>query len=437
MADAAGDALELFLKDGPERIERIASTGLVSAVPAVFRAEAASVARQASGGWTVVIDDTLQSFELSSAMREFRLPGQRFAQQCADILALVTHSRIPELRTSLALLDDPRAAVMSAFFHYFVIHEMLHVEQGLGSNQYKDSDLYMPIVMEADHVADVAGLAIATNAGIPELAGLDARAQTLLLIAVHIAAMYGFNEPGAMDVYPFSRLLVWYVHLARFCKAPMAADLTSITMLRPWIIALPKLIGRADMMISEKGLDDRAADPYPTSVDVVVAYHQEDGRYRIHRAVQTDAERIRRLCSSILHCRFDAVREDLEELLINNPALVPVPGSRAPDVEWAGGGVLDRLDALRTAMMQSPEQAREVASKVVDDFNRLVSAVRSSGKASPAVNSLISEGREIIEMLEERLAGQAGEGGSPARLRRQALSIVEQIVQDYSADYKE
>lgn len=430
-------SLALFLRDAPERIARIAEPALRDVVATTFRPEAASVARQASGGWSVTTRAD-PGFSLSSALREFVI-GAPFGVQCAQVCDMVAGSRNPELAAALSRLPDPPAAILSAFFHYFVIHELLHVEQGLGSDQYLDSELYMPIVMEADHVADVGGLAIAVSAGIPELAPLDDRERVLLFIAVHIAAMHSFGSPGSLDASAFSRLLVWYVHFARFSKARSCPDLSSTTMVRPWIITLPRLVGSADVTITLQQLGGRANSPYPASCDIVLAYHQEDGLYRIHRAAMTDAARTHRLCEAIVNGAFDAVRSELEELLITNPALVPNDQTgRTPGVEWAAGAVIEALERVRQKIAaDAGRDAQSAADQALADYARLVAAVRSSASPTPAVTALIGDGREALDHLYESLAEPDVSSQAVGTLRRRALSIVDQIVLAHSAAQSE
>ena len=426
-------ALVAFLADAAARIAALADPRIEQTVPPYFRAVAASVARQASGGWTIRIVPG-HGFSVLCALREFKV-GSDFEVQCSQVANMLLKSANPELRAVIAKLAEPKAAILSAFFHYFMTHEFVHVEQGLGSDQYKDSDLYMPVVMEADHVADVAGLAIATHAIIPELSDLDERAKILLLIAIHIASMHSFSDASELEAYAFNRLLIWYLHFARFSKAQVTPNLSSATMTRQWTVTLPRLLGRTEHTITVDIVATRAAAPYPASSDVVLAFHQEDGLYRIYRAALTDPQRITRLCKAILQSDFDGVRIELEELLVNNPALIPTAAGATPGVEWAAGSVIDSIEMLDRTASSPPAVKRAAIERMLDNYSSFARAVRAVGTPSPAIQTLLAQARETVEalaMVSEQ--DEAREGNlSPPSLRRRALSIVDQIVIEQSA----
>ena len=318
------------------------------------------------------------------------------------------------------------AAIMSAFFHYFVAHEFLHVEQGLGSDQYKDSDNYMPIVMEADHVADVAGLVVTAVAGIPELSALSQRDRVLVLVAIHVASMHSFDtrDGTGLDSYAFSRLLIWYLHFARFTKATDCPDFTSPTFSRAWTVTLPRLIGRADQQITLASLVQRAQDPYAANSDVVLAYQHEDGIYRIHRAALTDRTRVLRLAQAIVEARFDDVRVELEELLVNNPAMVPQPRV-SPEVEWAAGAIIDQLEQLGLRSGATGGASDPQLRSVRTAYDRLRSVARSAAKMTPECKSLLDRGDELLDDLEQNADIDSSQ---LSRLRRLTLSVVDQIV---------
>lgn len=427
MATDQAEALRLFLDGGAQRIARIAGAGAGGDLDDVFRPAAHSVSRQAAGNWTVATREE-DGFMLSSAYRELSF-GVSFGKQCARVIEMLEASKVPDLRDALTRLADPPAAIMAAFFAYFAVHELLHVEQGLGSDQYRDSELYMPIVMEADHVADVAGLAIVLAADIPELGPLDKRQRALVLIAIHIASMHSFADEGSLDGYAFARLLTWYVHFARFNKADVPANLATVDMTRPWVITLPRLIGRSDLTIDAVHVARRSDDPYPATCDVVLAYHHEDGLYRIHRAALTDPQRIARLCKAIVGADFDGGRAELEELLVNNPALVPIAaGTRAPNVEWAAGTVIERLESLRPLIGSEKPAATDMMELVLDDFLRLTMASRVAFPDQAAVRSLITSAAETLESLRDAITeGTEASARRALALRRNALIVVDEI----------
>lgn len=422
--DAEG--LDLFAAGAVAAIDRLSDPRIAAGVPREFRAAAESIARQAAGGWTLKVTDDL-GFAVRTAMRELRLP-RSFAGQCRSVLDMVCGAANPELRAvvdALGPVEARRAAVMSAFLHYFVAHELLHVDQGLGSDQYADSDAYMPIVMEADHAADVGGLVVAARCGIPGLGQLDERGVVLLLVAIHIAGMHGFapEDGSGLDSYAFSRLLVWYVHFARFSKAEGAPDFSSPTFVRAWSVMLPRLVSPGDEGITESELDGRIAAPAPAASDVVVAYHHEDGIYRIHRAALTDAGRVGRMAKAVVRADFDAVRIELEELLVNNPALVPRRRS-APDVEWAVGEVIDQLQGFAgRAALDGDAPARLPALRSAYDGVR--AAMRAGGRGTRELLELLERGDELLDGLEAAVVDRAP--ADAGRARRSLLSVVDQI----------
>lgn len=424
------DYLGQFLRDAERRIAGFALPGLIGAVAPDFRPAAASIARQAADGWTATVEDG-RGFQMLGSMREFRL-GRDFGGQCGRVATMLMSSRNPVLRGVIRRLGPAGAeAIMSAFFHYFVAHEFLHVEQRLGSDHYVDSDAYMPIVAEADHVADVAGLAVISAANVGELDGLDAYERLVLLVAIHIAAMHSFGEPGSeLDGYAFSRLLVWYLHFARITKGGIAPDLASPPWLRPWIVTLPRLVGRADLQVSRKTLERRAAEPYSAGSDLVLAYHHEDGLFRIHRTAFTDEARTLRLACAIVEARFDDVRVELEELLVGNPALVPVPMRVSPGVEWASGTLIEAVERLGASARAGTVIETGLIEAVRDGVDALRSALRMSGSRDAAVIGFAEGVEAEAELFVASTSREPGER-DPAAVRmqqRRLLSLVEQLV---------
>lgn len=438
--------LQEFVHDGAARIARLAGDAIAGAVPPSYRSAAASVARQAHGDWTVrlVLGD---GFATDLVMRTMRI-GEGFEAQCSRVVDTVTSSANPELARIVAVLGGGRAArraIMSAFFHYFAAHEFVHVEQGLGSDQYRDSDFYMPVVMEADHVADVAGLVIAVAAGIPELAPLTSYQTLVTLMAIHIAAMHGFapsrradprprgmfgrwfgTSPG-LDAHTFSRLLVWYLHFARVTKAGASPVLDSPEFTRSWIVMLPRLVA-SDRLVTLESVAERGRRPYRAGSDIVVAYHGEDGLYRIHRAAFTDVERTHRLCVAVLQEDFDGVRAELEELLVYNPALVPADRPRNLDVEWITAGLIETLDQARAGVtVGKVANVSAALPSIMRDFGRLSMLLQADAVRDWGLHELIEEGRRTLdELRREAGAGPADAARVSAWLLR-FMSIVDQV----------
>lgn len=438
--------LEEFVCNGPARIARLANEAIARAVPSPYRSTVASVARQAHGNWKVQIvpDD---GFATDLALRTMRI-GEGFAAQCSRVIETVFSSSNPELARVVAALgggEAARRAIMSAFFHYFAAHEFVHVEQGLGSDQYRDSDFYMPVVMEADHVADVAGLVIAVGAEIPELDPLTPYQMVILLMAIHIAAMHGFapsrrNSPrprgaisrwlgpsSGLDAHTFSRLLVWYLHFARVTKAGACPAFDSPEFMRSWIVMLPRLVA-SDHVVTLESIAERRRRPYRAGSDIVVAYHGEDGLYRIHRAGFTDVERTYRLCVAILQEDFDGVRAELEELLVYNPALVPADRPRNLDVEWITAGLIEMLDQARVAITAGDVTTASASFRfIARDFGKLGVRVQAEARRDQGLQNLIEEGQRILDELQRDLvAGAADAARANARLLR-LVSVVDQI----------
>jgi hypothetical protein len=322
---------------------------------------------------------------------------------------------------------------MSGFFYYFFTHELIHIEQGLGSDQYVDSDFYLPIVMEADYEADISGLVVAAHAAIAEFASLDLRQRTLLLIAIHIASMHGFTRSaagGRISSEAFSRIALWYLHYSRFAKARAQPRFTDQSHYRSWIIMFPRLIGRTDHEVSIAALNRRHETPYAAGSDIIVAYHGANRLYHIHRAAMTDSDRTLRLCSAIIHESFDSVREEFEELLISNPTLSSDQlGPTQERMERYVISAIAVLEQLSKADL-SDGGALDLERIAVDVEESLISIRRNADSGETDVIELCLIGEEASGHLRANLKESRMEPASHAAIRRstrQLLAILAQL----------
>lgn len=127
------------------------------------------------------------------------------------------------------------------------------------------------------------------------------------------------------------------------------------------------------------------------------------------------------------------MRHELEEVLVNNPALVPARGARASSVEWAAGTVIEQLQAIRDAMPADPQGAMRAGERAFEAYLRMVRSVRLFASPSPDIEQLVTVARSILQQLLEALADPAAIDPGWTRLRMQALSLVDQIVVVHSA----
>ena len=314
----APPTLDRLTARAPAAMEILAGEEIAKSVPDAYAAAADSIARQAAGGWTA---EELQGegFRVRTYDRTIAL-SQGFGAQAQSIIEGLRGSRIPDLIAIVAKLGDDD--ILDAFLAFFAAHELLHVEQGLGSDQFEDSDHYMPAVMEADYVTDISGLVVCLHAPIPGLSALAPRERALLLIAIHLFSMHSFVPAGGgVSTYTFTRLSIWYLHFARIHKAQALPDLARPGFARSWVVMFPKLVSDRDETVTAELLSERERAPRAAAPDIVMAFHRDDGLYRLRRAVLTDRARAGRLCAAIVDARFDDVRAELEEPLVDNPWL--------------------------------------------------------------------------------------------------------------------
>ncbi len=351
--------------------------------------------------------------------------NKSFERQLRCVIDGLRGSSVPELITTLSKLPSGDGPLIGAFFTFFAAHELLHVEQGLGSDQYKDADFYMPAVMEADYVTDISGLAVCLAADIPHLASLSRREKALLLIAIHLFSMHSFvgaNE--AVTGHTFNRLVIWYLHFARVQSVDGDPDFSRPSFARSWVVMFPKLVSDRDGEVTSFLLEERSDAPLAATSDIVLAYHRDNGLFRLHRAVLTDAGRSRRICEAVIEARFDDVRADLEELLIDNPSLT--------DSTSRGGGELGQILSDLQSALGGLRQA--VAGQDADKFENIfddvrISAARLPGAVSRAVDHpdeaapALAEIRDCLEGIEDALGATTQWGAVRKQIRRLYLPI--------------
>jgi hypothetical protein len=425
-------ALRAFLDNLGDRLATLADPSLHQRLPRLYRSAGQIVSSYANGGWKSDLKRSAKGFKVNTARHTVEFNKPDFGQLCAYVCNYLKSLRDTEIVAILGLIGPPELqmrAVMSAFFHYFIAHELLHIEQGLGSDQYADSDLYLPVVMEADYEADICGLVIAAHASIPELDILDLRQRTLLLIAIHIASMHYFTPAvdHELPVEPYSRLVLWYLHYARFAKSRLQPRFADPSHYRSWIVLFPRLIGRSDQVVTASGLSQRHLEPYPAACDIVVAYHGANGLYRIHRAAMTDSDRTLRLCAAVIDGSFDNVREEFEELLISNPTLssgqIDASRERMERQIISAISTLERVS--ETKAFGNSEYLEKVAIEVEEV---LISIRRGVDTVDVEIRELCALGEDLSHEL--NASGQLVDGTSELAVRRTTtmlLSIFAQL----------
>lgn len=393
------------------RMRALAHDGVARSIATEFRGAAASVARQAAGEWTVEAIDG-HGFRMRTHDRRI-LFSRGFADQVLAIIDGLRASEVPKIRSIMHKLgaDASDQPIIGAFFSFFAAHELLHVEQGLGSDQYTDTDDYMPAVMQADYVADISGLAICLEADIEEIRTLSRHERALLLAAIHIFSMHSFvTDTDAMDADTFQRLSIWYLHFARIDKAPTCPALDAPSFSRFWVVMFPRLVAAGDRGVTRDLLDKRSKVPIAAKSDILLAYHRDDGLYRLHRALLTADDRAESICRAILAARFDDVRADLEELLLEYPSLVAGDDPASQDLEWRVAATLAALAVLREAAVNDDGNALEEAFHAVRlEAAWLTGAVKRSAAARRAARHLDSL-RTGLDRIDKVLSVAEGRG---------------------------
>jgi len=223
---------------------------------------------------------------------------------------------------------SPRQVISDIIVGLFLSHELLHIEQGLGSYQYRDADHYMQAVSLVDYQADIAAMDVLLCALFDDSDPVVLRASFYLMIVAHIKVMQYFSpsaELGEISMRAFERLLVWHFHAARVAQLKHLPDMNHPSLAQMPVISIPKLdyhyarMGKINSQSARSMLDNNPSD---LRVDLVVAAFRGDGVAEISRETFTQADRMSLLVEALINEDFKGAREGFEEFLTNNKALL-------------------------------------------------------------------------------------------------------------------
>ncbi|MDB5691659.1 MAG: hypothetical protein JWO81_722, partial [Alphaproteobacteria bacterium] len=283
--------------------------------------------QQASRQWSVRLDVEVSVFRFSTAQTTLYLRRDKFGEVLQGIFFAILQeedTQFKEILHKLAL-EDWRPLIMDIFLALFVGHEFFHVEQQLGSDQYRDSDSYMSVVSTLDYQADLASLWYLLHRVSP-FVPLGPKEYFYLLLTVHIATIHGFRE--SEDIFEretFDRLLVWYFQLARVIRSERGPDITHPSVQNMPVISIPAL---KQFPLRLSNFEDDWRNGPTERQDLVVAICDGFGIQRALRMASTDKYRVKKLCHGILSAKTGEVRDQLEELfLVYSPTLDFLPGN--------------------------------------------------------------------------------------------------------------
>lgn len=318
-SEEPADVLGRFAKRFPANVSRLATvqtTNLRGSMGATSRI----IRRNADRGWTLATDYDGEMFDTRSTRRQLRVNPTNFARLLSHIVSqfdAVSESHLREVYDALGDPSDRREVISDLFAMIFMAHELLHIDQRLGSDQYKDSDAYPLAVAETDYQADVAAfvhvLAVAPTAHL-----LSTRQSITLMMAVHIATMQAFPTDGTISRDAFDRRLIWHFQLARAMRSTAEPSLLHPCVQRRPVIELPQYRALTGDGLTEDHFTVPRNDAAGTKQDVVVAVADGRGVVSIHRLASTDDDRIRVLAKGVLRGNFSAVRDALEEFFADN-----------------------------------------------------------------------------------------------------------------------
>lgn len=276
------------------------------------------ICRHLQKPWKLVLTDQVELFHTSGVQRELRLNPDAFGRLLASI---VRQTEQPDraLADLMAAFPDEEArvaAIVEAFISLFLAHELFHIDQRLGSDQYRDSDDYMPAVGVLDYQADVVALWIVGQV-IERPAELPPQDRILFLMALHIFAMNAFcesEEPRRMDRPTFDRLLIWLFQAARVARARQAPDMLHPSVQAAPTVTLPRFADRITESVAAETFSARGNREGEIRQDLVVTLADGRGIQRLYRLSSTDEARGASLAKAAFEGDFAAARAHFEEL---------------------------------------------------------------------------------------------------------------------------
>jgi hypothetical protein len=293
-----------------------------------FRELSRVIAQLAARDWTLVVHNDAQSFDVSRTQDTVSFSRTAFGAVCktiVDSIASSTDVAIVRIWRKLEERGDAASFLLQAYLATFLGHEFLHLEQHLGSDQYKDSDDYSTVVAAVDYQADIGAIQHVT-AAYDEASGPLTRTEFLvLLLAAHICSMHGFTPGDHNAAFPgdvFERLLVWNFQFARAAGSdhPVHAGHLSLEVMP--VINLPRM-GRVSGDPVPPDFGDRLSNSAASArQDIVVSVPDARGILTIKRLVSTDGARVGNLVSAVVSGDLAIAREQLGEFFATHAVLL-------------------------------------------------------------------------------------------------------------------
>lgn len=295
------------------------------AAPATRRTGAAAathsiIRHHAAKPWTLEIDRQSREFSIRTAGTKIVLGEPMFGGMLRSVLDQLDSVDDGLTAAIYAKLGDPadrHDRVVDLVMALFLAHEFLHIEQRLGSDQYRDSDAYPDAVGAVDYQADVAALSYVATL-VPPVAALNPHELLTLLTTLHVFTMNAFADPMGRDT--FDRLLVWHFHAARIARASTVPDMLHPAIQQRPTVSLPQFRAINGDALTEADFAARRNDTSGSRLDLVLAAADGAGVLKLFRLAATDGDRVRRLAMAIIGKRLGEVRQELEEFFLSHAA---------------------------------------------------------------------------------------------------------------------
>lgn len=342
-----------------------------------FRELSRVITQLAARDWTLVVHNDAQSFDVSRTQDTVSFSRTAFGTVCktiVDSIASCTDVAIVRIWRKLEERGDAAFFALEAYLAAFLAHEFLHIEQHLGSDQYKDSDEYTTVVAAVDYQADIGAIQHVT-AAYDEASGPLTRTEFLvLLLAAHIYSMHGFTPGDPNAALPgdvFERLLIWNFQFARVAGSDHPVYAAHLSLEAMPVINLPRT-GRLFGEPVPPDFGDRLSNSAAGArQDIVVSVPDGRGILTIKRLVSTDGARVSNLVSAVVRGDLALAREQLGEFFATHAVLLDLRrgNSRRAGLIQALSAVFSAATELR-AQVEAGHLLGFEHSGVVDFFDR-------------------------------------------------------------------
>lgn len=308
-------------------------------------AAAKIIHKHASRPWQLAISEGSQAFRFNTAQNTLTLGDRSFNRLMSYLIESISNSNDWFVRGAVEEItrgQDIESAITDILLALFLSHEFFHIDQQLGSDQYRDSDSYLKVVSALDYQADLAAFWFLTERVAP-LLPVVRRRYLGLLMAVHIQTIHAFSRISekAVSQSTFQRLLLWYFQMGRVVRSEVEPDLTHPSIQTMPIISFPVLETNSSL--------DPSLTPAPQIAgevrqDIVIAICDGYGLQRALRMTSTEPRRMEHLVESISEGNFAEARNQLEELYhVHSAALDFLPGNLMVQALSAACAMADRL----------------------------------------------------------------------------------------------